>query len=203
MTSVLPIPGEPVLLEQDPNLPQFQPEKPTGALKQVPETFDLQQVLGFRFFIKRLPTVNFFVNQVNIPGISLPSADEATPFLVLPQPGDHPQYETLVLNFKVDQGMENYFALVKWMLTISGLLGRRAYTKLAVKPEYTGEGVKSEILVSILNAQKNLIRSITYHDAWPTQVKLDRALDSTLESVEYLNCTAIFKYSFYESSTDV
>lgn len=182
--------------------PQWQPDKPIGALNQVPQTFDLQSSLGFRFFIKRLPSVNFFVNKVNIPGINLPAAGEATPFIELPLPGDHPTFDMLVLNYRIDKGMDNYFSLVDWMLALSGLLGGDAYADLAKKPGFTGKGLVSEILVSITNSQKNVIRNITYHDAWPTQLRLDRVLDVTLESVEYLSATAVFRYSFYESNTN-
>lgn len=191
------------MIEINPNLPQWQSQKPTGALEQVPSTVNLQSPLGFRFFIKRLPNVAFFVNKMNLPGITLPAAEEATPFMMLPKPGDHVVYEQLVLNFRIDEGMENYFSLQDWLQTIGGLKGGEAYGRLAAKPEYTGYGLESEILVSVLNAQKNVVRNITYSDSWPTQLKLDNIFDAGLTEVQYFSATAIFRFSVMTSSTEV
>jgi hypothetical protein len=187
----------------DPTNPQWQGGKPQGAIAQVPSTFNLQQVLEFSFHIRRLPTVNFTVNKVNVPGVSLPAAGQETPFMQIPVPGDHVTYETLVLNFRIDEGMENYFELHKWLTTISGLRGGDAYGRLAVKPEYTGFGVTSEILVAVRNAQKNVVRAITYHDAWPTTLKMDQIFDATLQEVSYFSATAVFRFSTFDTSIDV
>jgi hypothetical protein len=184
-----------------PTQPQWQPTKPQGALNQVPPTFNLQSGIGYQFHIKRLPNVNFFVNRVNTPGVSLPPAIEHTPFIIIPKPGDHIIYEPLVLNFLIDEGLNNYFELQKWLATIAGRRGGRAYGELAKNPEYTGHGVMSEILVSILNAQKNVIRTITYHDAWPTSLtKLDH--DAQATAVPYLDATATFLFTDYDTSTN-
>ena len=180
----------------------WKPDKPQGAINQNPKTENLQSPLGFRVHIKRSPNTNYFVHRINVPGILLPSADEATPFTVIPQPGDHVTFDPLVLTFRVDEGMNNYFELQKWLLDISGLDGGKAYQKLNKRPEYTGFGVKSEILVSCLNAQKNPVRNITYHDSWPTQLS-GLQYDASLTSVDYLTATCTFRYIFYESTTDV
>jgi len=180
----------------------WKPDKVQGAINANPKTENLQSPLGFRFMLRRSPNTNYFVHRINIPGLLLPSADEATPYVVIPQPGDHVVFDPLVLTFRVDEGMHNYFELQEWLREVSGLAGGKAYAKLAKRPEYTGFGVKSEILVSCLNAQKNAVRNITYHDSWPSQLT-GLQYDASLTSVDYLIATCTFRYSIYETTTDV
>ena len=168
-----------------------------GAIGQVPETFNYQSPLGFRFFIKRLPNVNYFVNKINIPGVTLPAADEQTPFVVLPQPGDHVIFEPLVLTFLVDEGLNNYIELQKWLRTISDLQGGNAYEKLNKHPEWTGHGVKSEIVLSLLDSAKNAKVNVLFHDAWPSNLT-SLQFDATHQDVPYLVATSVFKYSTYD-----
>jgi len=182
--------------------PNWKPPKPQGALAKNPKTENQQSPLGFRFYLRRSPTTNYFVMRVNVPGIQLPPTMEATPFLYIPKPGDHPQFDPLVLTFRVDEGMNNYFEIQDWLKTISGLSGGKAYKKLDKTPGYTGFGVESEILVSVLDAAKNPVRNITYHDAWPTSLT-GLQYDASLTSVEYLTATATFYYLDYTSSLNV
>ncbi len=167
-----------------------------GAIDQVPLTFNQQSPLGFRFFIKRAPTTNYFVHRINIPGLTLPAADEHTPFITIPQPGDHIEYESLQLTFRISEGLQDYIEIQNWMLAFSH---PEMYETLAEQPQYTSMGIKSEILVSILNSAKNVIKNITYHDCWPTQLS-GLFFDATMEQVQYLVASAVFRFSTYEFS---
>ena len=178
------------------------PPKPAGALADVPATFNLQSPLGFRFFIKRAPNTNYYVNRVNIPGIQLPAAEQATPYYPVPWPGDHLSWETLILNFRVDEGMNNYFELHNWMMAASTAIPSD-YATLSKTPEFTGFGVESEIVLAVQNAQKNVIRIINFHYAWPTVLKMDASFDTSLTEVHYVSATCVFKYLNYDSTTQV
>jgi hypothetical protein len=63
---------------------------------------------GFRFAIKRLPTVNYFCQAVSVPAVSIGAIESPTPFAFVPRPGDRITYEPLTLTFKVDENLQNY-----------------------------------------------------------------------------------------------
>jgi hypothetical protein len=169
-----------------------------GALSDVPKNFNPQYPQQFRFHFKRMPHVSYFVNKVSLPGISLGSADEATPYLNIPQPGDHIVFEPLILNFVVTEGLQNYIELQKWLLTIGNLEGQEAYDKLNINPNFINHGVKSEILFSILDSSKNPIIEVDFLDAWPTSLtKLDFDVTVSGDEARNLNATAVFRYSEY------
>lgn len=179
----------------------WKPSKPQGALSRNPSTPNLQSPLGFRFFVRRSPNVNYYVNKCNVPGVSLGPATHATPNLIIPEPGDHIQFEPLVVTFRVDEGMKNYFEISNWMKAIAGF-NPRELIKLAANPEWSGYGILSEIEVIVLNAQKNAIRNIFYHRAWPTQLSTLQ-FDTTLETVDYVPATCVFYYMDYSTDTNV
>src|SRR5690606_103637 len=60
-----------------------------SALDKVPSNNNFLSPLGFHFSVRKLPNVNFFVQRVRIPSISLPPADTPNPFVKIPYSGDH------------------------------------------------------------------------------------------------------------------
>ena len=56
--------------------------------------------LGFDFRIRKLPTVNYFVQSVNLPGVQLGEAQIPTPFITVPIPGDHMSFGDLIVTFR-------------------------------------------------------------------------------------------------------
>lgn len=179
----------------------WKPAKPTGALSRNPSTVNLQSPLGFRFNVQRSPDVTYFVNRINVPGMSVGAAPYATPNLIMPLPGDHIQFEPLVVTFRVDEGMKNYFELAHWMKGLSGF-DTKELSKMVANPEWSGYGVTSELEVLVLNAQKNAVRKIFYHHAWPTQLSTLQ-FDVSLETVDYVPATVVFMYRDYDTDTDV
>jgi hypothetical protein len=207
LNTVDPTDGSPIEIGIDPftgalAFPQWQAEKQRGALDKVPVTFDQQSGLGYQFAIKRMPNVNYFVHRVNVPGVTLPPAPRSTPFIEMPTPGDHIQYEPLVLEFRVDVLLKNYFELHGWLSDISGIRGGEAYAKRARIPEPAPGSVQSEINVSLLNGQKNVIRNIVYHNAWPTQLT-GMYFTADQQNIQYLAARATFLFIYYETTTDV
>ena len=179
----------------------WKPETWRGALARNPSVTDLQTPLNFRFFIRRLPDVTYHIAKTNVPGLTVPMAPFATNDVIIPIPGDHIQFEPLVVTFRVQEGMGNYFQLADWMKAVSAF-DPEELKELAANPEWTGYGVTSDLLIVILNAQKNAIRRIFYHDAWPTQLSTLN-FDSTLTKVNYVPATVVFHYRYYTTDTDV
>ncbi len=71
--------------------------------------------VGFKFVLNRSPKVAFFSNSSTIPGVSLGVANQATPLKDLPTPGDILEFNDFRLRFLVDENLENYLEIQKWM----------------------------------------------------------------------------------------
>ena len=71
--------------------------------------------LGFKLQIKKTPHVNYFVQKVNVPSVTLGTADIESPFTKIPFPGTKLTYGNLDVTFKVDENMMNYLEIYSWL----------------------------------------------------------------------------------------
>jgi len=152
--------------------------------------------LNFKFTLKRAPNLNFFVQKINIPGISLPKVDTSNPLIKIPLSGDHLEYDELDVTFKVDENLQNYLEVHNWVRSL-GKPSFEEYANLSKKAIYTGEGLKSDIVVTILTSQKNPNYEFVFKDAFPISVS-SISFESTDESVNYIEATARFVYTIFD-----
>ena len=67
--------------------------------KEQPTNRNFLSPVGFKFAISKIPKVDFFANQANIPGIDLGYAEQPTYLKDLPIPGDKISYSDFNLRF--------------------------------------------------------------------------------------------------------
>ena len=70
--------------------------------------------LSFKFILSRTPNLNFDVQTVRLPGMSLSSTDTATPFVTIPNSGKI-TYSPLTITFRVNEDMSDYLEINNWM----------------------------------------------------------------------------------------
>ena len=71
--------------------------------------------LGFKLILTKTPKVDFLCQSANIPSISMGTAVQPSYLKDIPVPGDKVLYDDLTVRFLVDEKMENYLAIYKWM----------------------------------------------------------------------------------------
>lgn len=166
------------------------------ALTNVPENLNYLSPLSFKFTMKRSPHVNYFLHRVNIPGINLATVDQPTPFVPIPQSGDHVEYNPLIATFRVDEDLHNYFEIHDWIKNLGKTEEFEQYKTLSDQPDYTGFGVKSEIVLNILNSKRNPNVTFTFHGCLPEGLS-DIWFDAAQTDVQYAVATVQFKYVYY------
>jgi len=152
--------------------------------------------LNFKFMLKRAPHVNFFIQRINIPGISLPRVETTNPLLNIAFAGDHLQYDTLEMTFKVDEDLQNYLEVHGWLRS-QGKQSHAEYKALASIPAFTGEGLKSDISLTLLTSNKKANYEIVFKDAFPLSIS-NIDFDTTDEDIQYVVATASFRYLYYD-----
>jgi hypothetical protein len=145
--------------------------------------------LGWRAWIGKAPTVSYLMQKVSIPSITLPPAGQPNPLVVIPEVGDHIQFDYLSIQFKVDEDLTNYLELFNW-ITALGF------------PENSGQfaaiekSQKDTISVHALSGKQNPRAEFIFNDAFPVYLgTLD--FTSTLNTVDYVECNAIFAYTYF------
>jgi hypothetical protein len=71
--------------------------------------------VGFKFILSKAPKVDFLCQAANIPAISMGTAVQPTYLKDISVPGDKVLYDDLTLRFLIDEEMENYLAIYKWI----------------------------------------------------------------------------------------
>lgn len=156
---------------------------------------------GFQFSITKLPEVNFFCQSINIPGITLGAPEFGTPFSLAPIPGETLTYDTLNVQFLVDESMTNYQAIYNWIVALGFPQSYEQYTTFVSDDQrgIIGELAKnfSDGTLQILNSSNNPAKTIQFRDLFPISIE-SLTFMSTAEDVQYLVGNATFKFGFYE-----
>lgn len=168
-----------------------------STISNLPSNKNFLSPLGFKFGIKKTPGVNYFVQAASIPSISLGVATVPTPFVKLPIPGDHLDFGTFTITFHVDEELRNYMELYNWMIALGKPKDFTQYRAIsdASKPG-SGEGVYSDATLTILSSAKNPMVDVHFTNIFPTELT-QLNFDSRLERVDYIECTATFRYEAF------
>lgn len=169
------------------------------AINKVPTNNNFLSLLGYEFVLHRAPNVQFFVQEVTMPGLNLPSVDVPNPFVKLPYPGDHIDYEPLRVQFKMDENLAGYQELHNWIRGLGFPTKYEEYKELNDKDKdlLRGEGIFSDITIVLLTNLKNAKIAFNYKDCWPTSLG-GLELDTQSEEVIYLDMTANFNYGYFD-----
>lgn len=163
------------------------------ALDKDPVNTNFLSPLNFRFSIKRAPNINFFIQKVTIPSLSLPDITIPTVFHSIPWPGMEIKYGNFSITFKVDEDFQNYLEIFNWIAALGSTDSFEEYANIAAQPLYTGNGITSDISLLVLNAVKNPNYLFTMQDAFPTFLS-EVVFDTTNPTINYVSATASFDY---------
>ena len=75
--------------------------------------------VGFKFIIGRTPNVDYFCQSASIPEVSIGARDIQTPVKDYTIPGDKMTYGDLQLKFLVNEDLDNYYEIYKWLKGLS------------------------------------------------------------------------------------
>jgi len=155
---------------------------------------------GFNFTITKASGISFYCQQANLPGITLGEPTFSTPFATNPVPGDALTYDSLQIQFLVDEEMLNYNVLYNWIVALGFPESYDQYvTFLAGDTTQYDELAKnySDATLEILDSNNNVVRTITFYDAFPTTLD-SITFASTNEGVNYVVGSATFRFGHFK-----
>lgn len=164
---------------------------------------------NFKLIIQKVPTVEYYVQTVTIPGLTFeetvqPVGVGVDAFF----PGDKVSFDTLNVSFLVDEDLENYQEMYNWMTQIVPVADSKDYQLLTGTTMNTlgvsGLDEKGENLVSqitlVTNTNKNIPnRYFRFYDAFPISLG-SLEMQSGAETAP-VTCEVQFRFNFYEIKT--
>ena len=191
----------------------------TNSLLRQPTKLDYASPTQFKFSILKLPKVEYFCTAVNIPGINLGDAVQATSLKNIPIPGDKLTYEPLQMTFLVDENLENFQEIHGWLVGLGFPRDHREFRNLlssgndrfptrntsnvsteAGKTKYaaadTGPTL-SDATLTVLSSKNNAQVEVRFRDLYPTGLT-GLAYNQQASDVDYLTATVSFSYTIYD-----
>jgi hypothetical protein len=162
----------------------------------VPANKNFLSPLGFRFTLARAPNLNFNIQDARIPGLQLSQAETPTPFIAIPI-ASHITYSPLSVSFRVGEDMDDYLEIHNWMVGLGSPESFAQYKALKDVEPGNPQTVNSDISLLIMNSSMRPNIKVTFYDAFPISLG-DLTFNTTDTDVNYLQCTADFRYLNYK-----
>jgi hypothetical protein len=156
---------------------------------------------GFYFSIAKYPELNYHMQDVNLPSMTLGTAVQASSVHDLKIPGETLEFGSLDVSFLVDGKMDNYIAIHDWMVGLGFPTDNAMFTKLLANPKNdsmysVASKTTSDCTLTILDGNNLPIRHFTFVDAFPVNLS-GISLTSTNTDVRYVVATVTLEYSYY------
>jgi hypothetical protein len=157
---------------------------------------------GFKFTLKRAPKVAFFCNQANIPDMNLGVALQPNYLRDIPTPGDKVELGDLNLKFMVDENLENYMEIHKWIRGLGYPESMDEFNNFAsngiIQPRYlqSGDNIYSDGTLQVLNSNYIANFQVFFKDLWPYSLST-LPFDATATDVQYFTADVSFKYTIF------
>lgn len=169
----------------------------------MPENTNPLYISNFIFSVQKAPDMTFFVQNANLPDISLGEATIATPLSDWPEPGDKVNFGQFSCTFLLDEKMRNYKQITDWLIALGYPTDHRQFSKFIYKQENNlSEHLKtvSDATLGILGANLGPIATYTFIDCFPVSIS-GFQFDTTVSDAQPIRATATFAYSSYELIT--
>lgn len=148
---------------------------------------------GFRFLIKRLPNVEFYIQAATIPGLSMSPTEYATPFKTLTFAPDKLQHETFTVTVRLDEYMDSYNEIFNWMVGLTKPASFDQYKNL----QASDNGLYSDATLIVLDSKQNPGLEVTFHDIFPIAISSIQ-MDTTQADINYVTCDITFEHNGHE-----
>jgi hypothetical protein len=165
-----------------------------------PQNLNPMSPNGFQLTIQKLPELIYFSQSVNLPGISLPHIPLETMFSTLKITGTTIEFETLNVEFMVDESMANYMIIYNWLIAMGY---PQNFDQYITFQNTDTRGIVTDLAKNysdgtllILGPNNAVVKSITYVDLIPISLS-GLTFATTNDDVPYLTATASFEYNYF------
>jgi hypothetical protein len=154
--------------------------------KEQPTNRNFLNPIGYLLKLEKFEGVDFFCQTANIPDVSMPTTEVASPFRNLPIiPSGGVTFGDFSVRFIVDEDLVNYNSIYKWIRDNGNADQMQRTTK------------ESEIYtngqLNIVTSQYNPAFVIDYRDIFPVSLS-GLQFDATMTDVEYITAEVTFKH---------
>jgi hypothetical protein len=159
--------------------------------------------IGFKFTLNRARKVSFFSNSANIPGMTLGVAEQPTYLKNIDIPGDRITFQDFILRFIVDENLENYMQIQRWIRglgfpeSLQEIYELQSEDTTQLGYDSKSMNIYSDGTLQILNSNQRPQFDVVFKDMFPYDLS-ELTFDATNPDVEYFTAEVSFKYTIYD-----
>jgi hypothetical protein len=175
----------------------------SNAYKNQIQNRNFLSPVGFKFVVNRARKVSFFGNSMNIPGLTLGIANQPTYLKDIPLPGEKIDFSDLNLRFLVDENLENYMEIQRWIRGIGFPESLdEIYNFQEDNPSMDAQfkdqmNLYSDATLFILTSNNTANFQVKFRNIFPYNLT-DLQFDATDSDIDYLTAEVSFKYTIYD-----
>lgn len=159
--------------------------------------------IGFNFTLNRARKVSFFSNSANIPGMTLGVTNQPTYLKDIDIPGDKIIFQDFTLRFIVDENLENYMEIQRWMRglgypeSLKEIYELQGEDTTQLGYDSQSMNIYSDGTLQILNSNQRPQFEVVFKDMFPYDLS-ELSFDATNPDTEYFTAEVSFKYTIYD-----
>lgn len=165
------------------------------ALTRTPQNTNYLQPTKFLVTFDRIPTVQYFCQVANIPGVSLGQAPLNYSGADIYAPGNKLTYNQLTLTFTIDEKLIGWQELYNWLRAIASPEGTEVRNRLR-ELQSTRNSYYSDGILTVMSALNNPIINIHYINLFPISLS-DITFDAKASADEIITADATFVYDYF------
>ena len=167
-----------------------------------PDNKNFLSPVGFKFIIERIPTVEFFCQTVNIPEISIGNRTIETRVKAYDTPGDKMTFGDLNLTFLINENMDNYYEVYKWLKGLSNPRHEEEFIQYLSGVTEVGrtdnfQKATTDARLLVLDSNFNSITTTVFQNLFPVSLSGVR-LSADATDIDYVTADVTFKYTLLE-----
>lgn len=172
-----------------------------GAVQKTPENKSYLYGDKFKLMIDELPFVEYFIRTAEIPGVSMDTATQPTPFLSIERPMNV-KYDDLTISFVIDEDLRNYIELHEWLISIGEVhdFGEQRNWINDRRTAFADAGrdfTASQASIVTLTNTDRPNKIVSFKDIYPVSLS-GISFDLEADESTPLVATASFKYLYYD-----
>jgi hypothetical protein len=152
--------------------------------------------VGFKFNLTKAPKVDFFSQSVSIPNINLGVSIQTSYLKDIPVPGDKIDYADFDIEFFIDENLENYLSIERWMRSLGFPESIGESIQLNPNEEDLLRSARSDGTMLVYNSSFNPVARIKFKDMFPASLT-PVPFSANATDINYIMATASFKYTIF------
>lgn len=171
-----------------------------AALTRTPQNTNYLQPTKYLVVFDRMPTIQYFCQTANIPGISMAYIKRETPLLDIHSPGDKIVFDDFRISFAIDEKAQSWQELYLWMRSIGspeGFADRNRVSDLQNQFKQNAQKQYSDATLTLLTALNNPQLRVQFINMFPISVT-DINFDTKESADTILTADAVFVYDYFK-----